>query len=332
MAYPLPALAFARMADVSPTGTAIQDLLDAVFVSWSAGTDYRGTALPAANLWGVTRKRPTVVTEAVVALPPSGTAMTMSPALLVAGRIANAGTMAAPDTSAASALQVGINKNSGAYADWSAASPMTSGQFFGYWRTAPTAANAVATVVRSFISAESIFCQIITSAAVQSWFYLGAIGSPENNDTVNNAEADNRLYGMVVSGGTSSVSNVWLNTPTAAAFLNHGSSSGNHHCGVFQPGTGSLYPGGRRTLWGSAATVADTQDSAGWYGGDAVEFGRSNGSNVNNGARLGVIRGLFLAGAMQSGRYVRNGSTDLLHYVGMDTSSADDAMYLPAVP
>jgi len=332
MAFPLPALTFARMADVSPAGVLISDLLDAVFTSWSAGTDYRGTALPSTHLWGVTRKRPTVVTEAVVALPPAGTPMGLNPAILVAGRIANAGTMAAPDTSVASALQVGINKNSGAYADWTAASPMTSGQFFGYWRGGPTAMNAVGTIVRSFISAESIFCQIITSGAVQSWFYVGAVASPYNNDATNNAESDNRLYGMVVSGGTSSVSSSWLNSTTAAAFLNHNITAGGHHCGVFQPGSTNLYPGGRRSLWGTAAVADSLTDSAGWYDGEAVEIGKSLGSNANSGNRLGVIRGLFLAGSVQSGRYLRNGSTDLYHYVSMNTGAAADGMMLPAVP
>lgn len=332
MAFPLPALTFARMADVSPSGALISDLLDAVFTSWSAATDYRGTALPSTHLWGVTRKRPTIVTEAVVALPPAGTPMGLNPALLVAGRIANAGTMAAPDASAASGIQVGINKNSGAYVDWSAASPMTSGQFFGYWRGAPTAANAIGTIVRSYISAESIFCQIITSAAVQSWFYVGAVASPYNNDATNNAESDNRLYGMAVSGGTSSVASSWLSTATAAAFLNHSTTASAHHCGVFQPGSANLYAGGRRSVWGTAAVADSLNDSAGWYDGEAVEIAKSLGNNANSGNRLGVIRGLFLAGSVQSGRYLRNGATDLYHYVSMNTGAAGDGMMLPAVP
>jgi uncharacterized membrane protein len=332
MAFPLPALAFARMADVSPAGNLISDLNDAVFTSWSAATDYRGAALPAANVWGVTRKQPTTVTEAVVALPPAGTPMGLSPAIIAAGRIAKAGTMASPDASVASMLQVGINKNSGAYINWSAPLPMTSGQFFGYWLAGPTVMNAATTIVRSFISAESILCQIITSAAVQSWFYVGAIASPYNNDAVNNAESDNRLYGVVVSGGTSSINAGWLNGSAAAAFLNHSTVPGAHHCGVFQPGTGSLYPGGRRTLWGSATTITDLQDAGGWYEGDAVEIGRNTATNNNSGGRLGVIRGLYLAGTVQSGRYLRNGATDLFHYVSMNNGVAGAGMMLPAVP
>lgn len=258
--------------------------------------------------------------------------MGLNPAILVQAANPFTGTYAAPDAGTNGMLAVGLNKNSGAYADYTAALPMTSGQFFGYWRGGPTAMFNAATIIRSYISAETIFTQIITSAAVQSWFYVGAIASPYNNDAVNNAESDNRLYGMVVSGGTSSVANVWLSGTTAAAFLNHGITAGNHHCGVFQPGSSAIYAAGRRTLLASAATAAGLQDAAGWYEGDAVEIGRSTGANTNDGNRLGVIRGLFLAGAVQSGRYLRNGATDLYHYVGMDTGTAEDGMMLPAVP
>lgn len=131
MALPLPALAFARMPDQSPTGTAISDLLHAIYLSWSSATDYRGTALPAANQW-ILAEKTTGVVDGVVATPPVGTAMTKAPAIIAAGRTVAAGTMAAPDAAVASVLQMGINKNSGVYADWTAPLPMTSGQWFGF--------------------------------------------------------------------------------------------------------------------------------------------------------------------------------------------------------
>jgi hypothetical protein len=228
-------------------------------------------------------------------------------------------------------LALGINKNSGAYIDYTAALPMTSGQWSGYWRGGPTAMFNAATIIRSYISEETIFTQIITSALVQSWFYIGAIVSPYNSDTVNNAESDNRLYGMAVSGGTSSINSAWLSSSAAAAFLNHGTAAGNQHMAVFQPGSASLYVGGRRTLWGNSATVAGLQDPAGYYIGDAVEIGRSTATNTNTGTRLGVLRGIGLAGSVQSGRYLRNGATDLYHYISMDTGAAADGFLLPAV-
>lgn len=328
MAFPLPALSFARKADVSPAGATTTNFLDALYTSWNATTDYRGNSVPTANRW-VNAKAG--ATNAVYALPPAGTSMGLNPAILVQAANPFAGTYASPDSGVNGMLAVGINKNSGAYIDYTAALPMTSGQWSGYWRGGPTAMFNAATIIRSYISEETIFTQIITSAAVQSWFYIGAIASPYNSDTTNNAESDNRLYGMAVSGGTSSVHTAWLSGVTAAAFLNHNTAAGSYHLAVFQPGAAALYAAGRRTLWGTTATAAGLQDSAGYYIGEAPELGRSTASNTNSGARLGVLRGIALAGSVQSGRYLRNGATDLYHYVSMDTGAAADGFMLPAV-
>lgn len=329
MAFPLPALAFARKADVSPAGATTTNFLDALYTSWNSATDYRGNAVPATNQWVNAKDG---ATNAVYCTAPVGTPMGLAPAILVQAANPFAGTYASPDSGVNGMLAIGINKNSGAYSSYTAALPMTSGQFFGYWRGGPTAMFNAATIIRSYVSAETIFTQIITSAAVQSWFYVGAIASPYNNDTANNAESDNRLYGMAVSGGTNSVSATWLNNTTGGAFLNHNISAGQFHTGVFQPGASAIYACGRRTLWGSAATAAALQDSAGWYEGDAVELGRNTATNANDGARIGVLRGIGLAGLVQSGRYLRNGSTDLYHYVSVDTSGAAGGFLLPAVP
>jgi len=330
MAIPLPALAFARMPDVSPAGVLVSDLLDAVYTSWSGVVDYRGTALPAANQWVVTRKRPTVVTEAVVALPPAGTPMGLKPAIIMAGRIANAGTMASPDTSAASALQIGINKNSGAYVDWTAALPMTSGQWFGYWSAAATSANIVGTVVRSFISAETILTQIIQASSTQWWTYSGAVVEPYDADTTNSGETDNRLYGQFVQGRSAAVSTTWLSDATK--MWGHLVNNTETHGGVFTPNAGTIFAGGRKNIYGSVGSTAEVQTPSGVYVGDLMEFARSTAGVTNNGTRMGTIRGMYCAGYVQSGRYLRNGGTDLYHFVGVDTLNPSSAIMLPAVP
>lgn len=330
MSLPLSALTFARMPDKSPAGTAISDLLDAIYLSLSSATDYRGTALPSTHQWVVTRKQPTVVTEAVVALPPVGTTMALNPAIIYAGRIANAGTMSPPDSSGASLIQIGINKNSGSYIDWTAALPMTSGQWFGYWSMAPVGVNAVATIVRSFISAETIFVQLIQSSAVQYWTYSGAIVEPYDADTTLSGESDNRLYGQIVQGKAVSVATAWLNN--ASAMFNHGVNATETHGGVFTPGSATILSGGKRSIYQSVGTTAESQTPSGVYVGDIIEFGKSTGGNINNGYRIGTIRGCYCAGYVQSGRYLRNGATDLYHFIGADTLNPFSAIMVPAVP
>lgn len=325
-----PALTFARLADVTCAGTAISDLLDAYYTAMTATTDYRGTALPSTHVWPTTRKRPTVVTESVVSTSPVGTSMAMTPAILVSGRIANAGTMLTPDASGASMLQVGLVKTPGAYSDWASATPMTSGSFSGYWRAAPAACNAVTTIVRVYVSSETIFVQVIQSASVQYWWYIGAIGAPLSTDVVSSAESDGRQYGMVVQDSYTSVSLAWLST--ISTFFQHGTSAAEWHAGVFQPGTATIWPVTRRHLYVSVGTVAGLQDPGGAYIGSAIEFARSSSATLADGNVVGVYRDLYASGYAVSGRYLRDGATDLYHVVSPSTSTASSALLLPAVP
>lgn len=327
MALPLPSLTFYRLADVTVGGSAlVSEWLDAVYTAMTATVDYRGNAIASTHLWPTTRKRPTVVTEALDIDAPSGTAMAKSPRILVAGRISAAGTMATPDSSATLVPQIGINKNGGAYSDWTAALPYGSGSWFGFWRMATTAATMGAgCVIRVFLSQETIFFQIIQSAAVQYWGYIGAIIEPFTNDTTNAAETDNRLYGMFVCGSTSSVSANFL-SEAVGGILSHSGSASAAHGGVFVPNTGSIQAIARLETFAVGANAGMIQDPSGAYVGarwTAYQF-------AGSGNRVGTIRGLFPSGLVQSGKYLRNGSTDLYHFVGMDTSLANDAIILPA--
>ena len=325
MPLPLPSLTFYKLADVVLAGALISDLQDGLFTALTAAVDYRGTAIPATHLWPTVRMRPVVVTEALDISAPVGTPMTRSPRILTAGRIANAGTMAPPDTSLPSALQIGINKLGGAYVDWTAALPYGSGNWFGYWRASPITANAIGTILRVFLSQETILYQIIQSGAVQYWNYLCAIIEPFTNDTTLDAESDNRLYGMFTNGTGGGIGGSWLSQPTNDWLL-HGTVNGNFHGGVWVPGTGSIQTISRLEIFRGSALAGMTQSPSGAYAG--VRWSASQFAGSFN--RLGTIRGLFPAGLMQSGKYLRNGATDLNHFVGMDTTLADDAMLLPA--
>ena len=93
-----------------------------------------------------------------------------------------------------------------------------------------------------------------------------------------------------------------------------------------------MYACGTRTVYtGSGGAAAETQDGSGAYIGDIMDIGRSTGNGVNNGTRLGTLRGIYRAGAVQSGRYLRSGATDLYHYVSTDTANPAHGLMLPAV-
>jgi len=330
MAFPVPGLTFIRCADTSPAGTTIQDFLDAIYSALSAANDYRGTAKPASHAWTFTRRQVASVTNAITCEAPAALGL-ISPVVIIAGRTAvGTPTMLAPDSAFNSICLIGVNKNGGAYNSWDAALPMTSGQWSGYYRGVYSALNATATIVRCYVSQETIFIQCIGSATVQGWMYAGGILQPYTNDTSLACETDGRLYGMTVSGGTSSVSTSWLTT--TSTMFSHQTTASQVHSAVFQPNTANMYACGTRTVYNSGGgAVAETQDGSGAYIGDIMDFGRNTATGQNAGTRLGTLRGVYRAGSVQSGRYLRSGATDLYHYVSTDTANPSNGLMLPAV-
>lgn len=334
MAYPVPALTFVRCADVSPSGTLIENTLDAIYTALTAANDYRGTAKPSTHTWTITKRVVSTVTNALTCDPPAASGLGVTPVILIGGRTLAgtpvAPTMLAPDTAFNATLNVGINKNGGSYNSWDAALPMTSGQFSGYYRAA-AATLATSTIIRCYVSQETILITFINTSASHCWMYQGAILQPYSNDTTVCAESDGRLYGMVISGGTSAVASTWL-TSTGAMF-SHNITANNLHGAVFQPNTATMWSCGTRTVYSTGGgTIPETQDSLGAYIGDVMDFGRNIGTTgANTGTRLGTLRGIYRAGNVISGRWLRSGATDLYHYVSVDTANVANAMMLPAV-
>jgi hypothetical protein len=315
---------------VSPAAATIAGFLDAIYTALSAANDYRGTAKPASHAWTFTQRQVSAVTQAITCEAPAALGL-ISPVVIIAGRAAvGSPTMLAPDSAFNSICMIGVNKNGGVYNSWDAALPMTSGQFSGYYRGVYSALNATATIIRCFVSQETIFIQCIGSATVQGWMYAGGILQPYTNDTSFACETDGRLYGMTVSGGTSSVSTTWLTA--ASAMFSHSTAASQNHSAVFQPNAATMYACGTRHVYNSGGgAVAELTDGSGAYIGDIMDFGRNSATGQNAGTRLGTLRGLYRAGSVQSGRYLRNGSTDLYHYVSTDTANPSNGLMLPAV-
>lgn len=333
MSLPLPTQTFYRMPDASPAAATIAGLLDAIYASGASSTDYRGTSLASTHLWTWAKQAGTV---AVYVTPPSGTSMTKSPGIIFAGSSgAPTPTMASPDTFAASNLLLGIAHTRGAWNAWDAASPFTSGTFSGYAKAAGTTWNATTAVVRVYISQEQIFVQLIgTTVTQQAWMCAGAIVEPHFSNSESSGldcETDDRLYGMWSTGATGTMSTSWLQAVGTTHPFNHGTTNGNAHMYVFQPGTSSLYGCGRKTIFHTGSTTTEATTNGGGYVGDLLPICRSSGASVNSGSRLGVLRSVYPIGQMLSGRTLRNGSTDLYHIVSCDTTSTSDALMLKAV-
>jgi hypothetical protein len=86
-----------------------------------------------------------------------------------------------------------------------------------------------------------------------------------------------------------------------------------------------------QALCSVGASTKKSRKASGAFIGDIMDFGRNSATGQNAGTRLGTLRGIYRAGAVQSGRYLRSGATDLYHYVSVDTANAAHGLMLPAV-
>lgn len=233
----LTALTWKRLPTQTPVTGLVSDVLDAVYTALGSATYYDGAGRTpgSGSAWTVSRFQNVGLTEAVYATPPTGT---LNQRIIFAGRTASgAGTMAAPDTSAAGVLQVSVNKNSGAFNDWTAANPFTSGQFFGYWRLVACAAVTVQKV-NVYESAEAVIVACETATGTVYACILGAYLDPGTSD-VADAEVDGRTYGVCTQGTVANVPNSFW---TTGAFLSYSATANSYHAGIFTPGAGTIKP------------------------------------------------------------------------------------------
>lgn len=89
---------------------------------------------------------------------------------------------------------------------------------------------------------------------------------------------------------------------------------------------------GRQQAYFAAGAAAELQTPSGVYVGDVLQMAKNSATTTPNGSRLGTLRGIYGAGAVQSGRYLRDGSTDKYHFVSTDPTAAADGFMLKAVP
>lgn len=174
-------------------------------------------------------------------------------------------TMHAGETYAASSLMVNLVKNAGAFTTWNSATPFTTGQVFGWgkwWSTANGVGNIYLWEAREAIAV------IATNASGGSalGFFAGAIVDPETNDTTTDAESDGRLYGIVRSGSSTTISGTfWTDAYNGNADFGQNRFLMSHTTGtintrpynaVFAPGSASLMP--MSSMWSFISSPSPT--------------------------------------------------------------------------
>ena len=335
MALPLPTPTFYRKADVLITSATINGFLDAVFTSLSSSVDYRGTTLPSTHTWTWARYQSGSTTQAVYnTAVPTGTQMTQNPCIIIAG-VAATGSLTPTmfgDTFTNNIPMIGMVKNAGAYLAWDNVNPMTSGQFSGYYHLAGTGINAVNARVRTFISEESVFFQLIVNNNTQFWAHAGAIAEPftsYQNSFFNSmpaCETDDRLYGVCSVGSGASLSSGFQ--AAAPTIYYQVAGNGNNHFFIFQPSSANTIPSMRRRLPASGQYAANEErDMAGNYAFCSYEFLRTQSYKV------GQSRGVYpFANNFSNRMTIRNKNTDLYHILSYDLVARSESIVLTAAP
>lgn len=332
MSLPLPDLTFYRLPDAQPAAANIQSLLNAIYNTLTCSVDYRGNSIPSSHTW-TWATASTVVgqTNAVYSTAlPAGSGRTTNFAVLIAGTGSTlvVDPMYTPDVYVASVTNVAVIRNPGAYSSWSGSAPMTSGDKIGLWKFSNTTANATATVVRSYVSQESVFVRVIQNGTTQYWFYGGAGISPyssNSDDKSFTAETDDRILCLYTSN-TPGISSTFIADNT---FNAHNGSNAQNHAGCIMPFT---YP--------QIVTVNNP-----WRNGLAATDGEKdlNGNWVLSEMpvaklvaplyRIGVLRNVYGLGKnlVNASNTIRSGSTDLYHILAYNTGSSSQSLVLKAV-
>lgn len=265
-------------------------------------------------------------TEAIYANTRDG-----SGAILVAGAAALPApnpTMASPDTAATNTLMVNIVKTPGAFNAWNAASPMTSGTTFGYWRVWPTSAGTG--TVRVWESTGGIWFTISTPTGATYHAVPGLHIDPESTDTTFDSESDGFLYGIFNSGSGTEIAVVNHSTDSSVTLFSNSVSASACHGGVLTPGGSAILGVKRASSTNVTMTTTGTKTRSGGYHRWTIPM-RYTPAAPNDGS-AGRLREITIVTDALNGQKQAPSGAVSFYFVGTHESSTSDGWALEAGP
>jgi len=316
-------LAWRYVGAQSFASATVAAVLDALYTLGTATTYADATARTAGSgsAWTWSRYQNAGTTEACYATPPTAT---LGLRVILAGAASAptpAQTMATPDVAATGVLHANVIKNAGAFATWNAASPFTSGQTFGYWRVWSTG-SGVGTV-RLYEGTEAVLVLVETAGAVAYGVILGAILDPESTDVTLDAESDGKLYGMITSGPTTSIS---VSMNSSPVFLDHSATASANHAGIFTPGASTLITMNRRAASAAAMSTTGLKTRSGRFVRAPYDY-RATAAAPNDVA-LGRLREIFMFSDGKTATKQTSGATTIGYLVGGSSTTDSDMLML----
>lgn len=240
----LTALNWKRLAPVALAANNVNAALDAIYAAGTAVTYADGSArVPGAGsawTWAIdtTNALQVGATTAAYATPPTGT---LNQRIIWAGstNAPTASPMFNTDTRTAGMMYCSVAKNAGAYANWNAAAPFTTGEFLGFATCVLAFATATWTTMTMWESQEAVIIQW-SRAAPNVQTSINMAGAFLDPGATANGESDGRLYGISTTGSNNYAATTFLTSTSINNFLYEGSTANASRCGVFTPVTSAL--------------------------------------------------------------------------------------------
>jgi hypothetical protein len=244
-------------------------------------------------------------------------------AIFAGGAAVGSAVMGVNQSFSSSTIMSSLSKNAGAFTSWSNANPFTSGNFYGYvaFAEAGGSVDRGPVSVRCYESQDSLAVFMhYQGTNVVVCTILGGIIDPESASAAD-AEIDGKLYGVMSSGAGVSSGNRYVTTTmhtTVASIFYHNATAFRVHFGVFSPGSGTV-----KTLGRMASSFA--------YNGLVSRSGKvaKIPIHIMDSARfVGRMREIWLVRDAVNGNTLRDGATEIGHFVGGGVSSSADAILL----
>jgi hypothetical protein len=317
---PLPTVNWRYCAPVTLAANTTVGMLDALYSAGTAATYQDGSARTpgSGSAWTWNRDTGAGVNVASYGTPPVN-ALTMQ--YIVAGATAlpaPAPTMVAPDTNVINRINIGMNKNSGAYAGWNLAAPFTSGTFSGYASAAVVTTSVTYTTLYYWECQEGFLAAFTNAAGTQVYVCGGGALLDPAATSAGSAESDGRVYSILSTGNSTFMSTLWLSTAAGNGPFKGSTAAGGNRFYQFLPGGSGL----RYLIPISTVTAAAT----------AVTFVSPNGEfpavpqfhfyDGNSNVYLGYLREVDYTRAARLGQRWANGGTTVGYILG-PTVAAD---------
>jgi hypothetical protein len=227
-----------------------------------------------------------------------------------------------PDANAINRLNLAMVKNPGAYTNWNAANPFTSGNFSGYAGVSPATTSITYTTLYMWECQEAWVCMLFNAGGTQGYCFGGGAFINPLSTAALNAETDGRCYSIHTTGILNFIATTWISTVSGSVGPFRGTTAANGtRWYQFQPGTGTLR-GLIRLTSGATAALASTSVAP---GGEFPYMPMFHTMDITSMQYMGELRQIGATRAARTGQRWSNAGTIVAYILSSQTGTDREA-------